>query len=315
MGEKFAGRKGLPLRPSTRVEDEPSVHRRPQEAKSTLPVVLLQRSAGATSPLRGRSDNPLQPAPYRLITMEIIFLGTNGWYDTEVANTLCVLLKCREYDIVLDAGNGIHKLDKYIDGKKPVYLFLSHFHLDHIIGLHALLKFKFKRGLTICGGADARKVLAAFLRKPFTVPLKDLKYKTEVLEFPAQLARVPFKCSCLPLIHADPVLGYRLELDGRIIAFCTDTGYSKNSVKLARGADLLISECSYRPGESNPGWPHMNPETAAALAKEAGAARLILTHFDPSKYPSLKDRAAAQRVARRTFKSAVASRDGFTLKL
>jgi len=216
---------------------------------------------------------------------------------------------------VLDAGNGIHKLDRYIDGKKPVYLFLSHFHLDHIIGLHALLKFDFKKGLVICGMKGARKTLDTILSRPFTLPLKFLKYKAEVLELPAQIKKIPFKCSCLPLVHADPVLGYRFELDGRTIAFCTDTGYCKNAVKLARGADLLISECSYRPGESNPGWPHMNPETAAALAKEAGASRLVLAHFDPTKYSSLKDRALAQKVARKTFKSAVAARDGLRLKL
>ncbi|HOW90640.1 MAG TPA: MBL fold metallo-hydrolase, partial [Elusimicrobiales bacterium] len=73
--------------------------------------------------------------------MEIIFLGTNGWYDTGAGNTLCVLIRTRRFDIVLDAGNGLGKLDRYVDGKKPVYLFLSHFHLDHVSGLHILLKF------------------------------------------------------------------------------------------------------------------------------------------------------------------------------
>ena len=171
--------------------------------------------------------------------MEIIFLGTNGWYDTAIANSVCVLVKTREYDIVLDAGNGIYKLDRYVDGKKPVYLFLSHFHLDHIAGLHILVKFNFKAGLTICAGKGARKTLNAILRRPFTVPLNKLKFKTRVLELPAQAGKIPFAFKSLPLVHADPVLGYRFELDGRILAYCTDTGYCENSVKLAKGADLL----------------------------------------------------------------------------
>ena len=247
--------------------------------------------------------------------MEIIFLGTNGWYDTNIANAICVLVKTKKYDIVLDAGNGIYKLDKYVDGSKPVYLFLSHFHLDHIVGLHMLLKFRFKKGLTICAGKGARKNLAAILRKPFTVPLKDLKYKTRVLELPAQGKRVPFKFKCLPLVHADPVLGYRFELDGRTLTYCTDTGYCANAVKLAKGADLLISECAHRPGETNPGWPHMNPESAAAFAVEAGVKRLALVHFGADRYPAMKDRTKAEKIARKTFKKTIASKDGLRLKL
>lgn len=249
--------------------------------------------------------------------MDIIFLGTNGWYDTKIANAICVLVKTEKYDIVLDAGNGIYKLERYVDGSKPVYLFLSHFHLDHIAGLHILVKFnsRFGKGLTICAGKGARKTLALILRRPFTVPLKDLKYKTEVLELPAASARVPFAFKCLPLVHADPVLGYRLEIDGKVVAYCTDTGYCENSLKLARNADLLISECAHRPGETNPDWPHLNPASAAALAKEAGVKNLVLAHFGADRYPALNDRANAQKIARKTFKNTRAATDGLRIKL
>ena len=74
--------------------------------------------------------------------MKIIFLGTNGWYDSATGNTVCTLIQTRKYDIVLDAGYGLAKLDKYCDGTKPVFILLSHFHLDHIAGLHTLVKFK-----------------------------------------------------------------------------------------------------------------------------------------------------------------------------
>ncbi|MFA6433329.1 MAG: ribonuclease Z [Elusimicrobiales bacterium] len=249
--------------------------------------------------------------------MEIIFLGTNGWYDTKTGNAICVLVKTEKYDIVLDAGNGLYKLGKYVDGSKPIYLFLSHFHLDHIAGLHILVKFnsRFKKGLTICAGKGARKTLALILRRPFTVPLKNLKYKTEVLELPSDAARLPFTLKCLPLVHADPVLGYRFEIDGKAVAYCTDTGPCANSVKLAQNADLLISECAHRPGETNPGWPHMDPASAAALAKKAGAKKLALAHFGADRYPAMNDRANAQKIARKIFKNTQAAVDGLRIKL
>ena len=75
--------------------------------------------------------------------MKVTFLGTNGWYDTDTGNTLCILIESERAFIVLDAGNGIWKLDRSINDRKPIYLFLSHFHLDHVIVLHVLNIFNF----------------------------------------------------------------------------------------------------------------------------------------------------------------------------
>ncbi len=43
--------------------------------------------------------------------MDIIFLGTNGWYDSPTGSTICTLISSERYHILLDAGNGIHKAD------------------------------------------------------------------------------------------------------------------------------------------------------------------------------------------------------------
>jgi len=247
--------------------------------------------------------------------MEIIFLGTNGWYDTATGNTVCALIKTARFDIVLDAGNGICKLDKYCDGTKPVFILLSHFHIDHIAGLHILLKFRFKKGLTICAGKGARRLLNTFVNRPFTVPLKKLPYPVKILELPLEAAKLPFKVSVLPLEHADPVLGFRLEIDGKIITYCTDTGYCRNALTLASCADLLITECAHLPGENNPAWPHFNPETAAKLAAEAGAKRLVLTHFDAGRYTDGGLRRMALRRARLKFPAASAARDGLKISI
>ena len=114
--------------------------------------------------------------------MDVIFLGTNGWYDSATGNTICILIRSNDYNIVLDAGNGINKLDQYYQKTKPVYLLLSHFHLDHIVGLHILAKFSFAKGLVIAGPKGTRKILNTFVNQPFTMPLDDLCYKTKIVE-------------------------------------------------------------------------------------------------------------------------------------
>jgi len=248
--------------------------------------------------------------------MKVVFLGTNGWYDTAATgSTVCALIKTRHYDVLLDAGYGIHKLDKYCDGSKPVFIFLSHFHIDHIAGLHVLVKFRFKKGLTLCAGKGARKTLGTFINRPFTVPLKDLPYPVKILELPSEIGRLPFKVKALPLEHADPTLGFRLALDGKVVTYITDTGPCPNAAELAKGADLLITECANLPGEFNPLWPHFNPETAGKLAADSGVKRLVLTHFSAARYKKPAERNAALRHARKAFAAATVARDGLAVEL
>jgi ribonuclease BN (tRNA processing enzyme) len=242
--------------------------------------------------------------------MKAIFLGTNGWYDTETGNTICTLIQTERYDILLDAGNGLHKADRYLDGRKPAFLFLSHFHIDHIEGLHILAKFRFTEGLTLCGPEGCRAILRRLLDQPFTVPLADLPYPVGILEIPENTASLPFPVEALPLRHSSHTLGYRFAIDGRFITYCPDTGYCENAVTLARGADLLITECAYKDDQFFEGWPHLNPETAARIACEAGAKRLVLTHFDASVYQNLAERKEAEISSSRIFPATTAGTDG-----
>lgn len=226
--------------------------------------------------------------------MQVTFLGTNGWYDTPTGNTVSVLVRTRGYDLIFDAGNGIAKADRYITQEKPVCLFLSHFHIDHIAGLHTLVKFRLNQALKIFCMPGGSALLHTFVGYPFTVPLEELPYPAHVIELEEGVHRIPFTVECRPLVHPAPCYGYRVEIDGKVIAFCTDTGVCENAVALARDADLLITECGLKPGESSPEWPHLNPQDAVGMAKRANARRLALLHFGAEVYKTLDERKAIQ---------------------
>jgi ribonuclease BN (tRNA processing enzyme) len=80
-----------------------------------------------------------------------------------------------------------------------------------------------------------------------------------------------------PVNHIFGSLAYRLEADGRTLVYSGDTDVSDSLVDLARGADLLVLECS-NPFKV-PG--HLTPAEAGRLAARAGVGRLLLTHFYP----------------------------------
>ena len=247
--------------------------------------------------------------------MKVIFLGTNGWYCTETGETPCILIDSKKYYIVLDAGNGIRKLDKYIIENKPVYLFLSHFHLDHTFGLHVLLKFKFEKGITIVVGENRIKDLNTLVNPPFTQNFKGFSSKISVLELPKDLSKIPFPVESFKMFHQDEDAGYRFKLDEKIIAYSGDTGVIENSIPLAKNADLLIHECSNPVGMTSPKWGHANPEEVANLAKKAGVKKLALTHFDPDFYLTLEQRNVSQEAARKIFPETYAMRDDQVIEL
>jgi ribonuclease BN (tRNA processing enzyme) len=100
-------------------------------------------------------------------------------------------------------------------------------------------------------------------------------------------------CSWL-LPHWMPNAGLRLEADGQVLAYTGDSGPSPLLSELARGADIFLAEATEP-------WQLTGSEArylssarqAGAVAREAGAGRLVLTHLWPGTDPEEAVRAAA----------------------
>lgn len=246
--------------------------------------------------------------------MKVVFLGTNGWYSTGLGNTSCVLIDSETYYIVLDAGDGIYKLDKYVKSEKPINLFLSHMHLDHIIGLHVFSKLEFKQGINIYGYNGTQNGLG-FIGQPYTVPLDALSLTVKIHDLEEGKHNLPFPVTCKLLVHSDPCLGFRFELENRVIAYCTDTGVCANLYELAKDADMLITECAYKPKQAEWRWPHLKPEDAAIVAKQANVKQLVLTHFDADIYRTMEERKQAVTKAKSIFERTTGAFDSLEIEI
>jgi len=256
--------------------------------------------------------------------MKIVFLGTNGWYTTPTGNTPCILIDSKDGYVVFDAGNGIYKLDKYITQEKPIALFISHFHIDHISGLHTLAKFNFKQGIDIYVGEGRAKDFETLVNPPFTIGYKpkaenvfNLQTEIRLHELPEGENEVSFPVFVTKLHHAYGGNGYRTTLEGRKIAYTGDCGLTDHVIELAGGVDLLIAECSNiktQDGNDNK-WGHMDPVQAATLAKEASVKQLVLTHFDATQYLTIESRKEAEAKAKEIFPNTTAAIDDLEILL
>lgn len=254
--------------------------------------------------------------------MKVIFLGTNGWYSSPSGDTTCVLIDAKDQYVILDAGNGIYKLDQYITEDKPISLFISHFHIDHVSGLHILNKFSFKQGIDVFVGEGRFRDFNTLVNPPFTIGwrpqpenIADLNMEIRIRELTDEEQNIPFKVAAIKQQHAYVDHGFRLNLEGKIIAYTGDCAFTDASRKLAEGADLLICECGAKKITEPDVWGHFDPYLAATLAKESNAKKLILNHFGANTYLTLDDRVWAEKEAQKIFPNTTAAVDGLHLSI
>jgi ribonuclease Z len=107
------------------------------------------------------------------------------------------------------------------------------------------------------------------------------------------------------VVHLDDVSVYKA---GQSFAFIMDTRVCEGAYELARGVDLMVCESTYLSSEEREARDHghMTARQAATIAREAGARRLVLTHFS-QRYGSLKP---FLEEARALHDDVVAVRDG-----
>ena len=99
---------------------------------------------------------------------------------------------------------------------------------------------------------------------------------------------------------------------GQSFAFVMDTGLCEAAFSLAQDADLLICESTYLSGETEDAVKnkHLTAMQAAEIARQAGAEKLVLTHFSP-RYKSIDDFVSE---AKYIHPNVVAARDGKKIK-
>ena len=101
-----------------------------------------------------------------------------------------------------------------------------------------------------------------------------------------------------------PAFAYRFDCPDRSIVISGDTRPSRNLVRLAQGADVLVHEVMYLPAleqvigaESNAKSlrehllaSHTTTEQVGRIATEAGVKTLVLSHFVPGGTPPIPDK-------------------------
>jgi len=170
---------------------------------------------------------------------------------------------------------------------------LSHLHPDHSLDLVALLFAAHSPlpvrtdPLRVWGPPGLLDLLDRF-RSIYGSWLEPRSRRLEAGELqPGQALDVPGggRCEAFAVDHPQDrlsgvCLGFRfLDADGRCAVYSGDTGPCGNLVEAARGADLLVVECSTPDELATPG--HMAVSQVAELCRNSRPALTVLTHQYP----------------------------------
>jgi ribonuclease BN (tRNA processing enzyme) len=272
-------------------------------------------------------------------------------------NTSCVEVAVAGRRLIFDAGTGIITLGKELcDGASfppSAYVFLSHTHIDHVMGLcffEPLLTAKahtFILGPGDTHGALTRSLLHLTNSHLFPVSLDELKGKKEIFSLAggevirfrsrgkrpkiegnsttngADTNELMIKTCKSPAHPLNGVMLYRVHYKNKSVVYATDIEQQEGGypeiIEFVRGTDLLIHDAQYLHEEyfsrakPRKGWGHSTLDMAIDVAKKAEVKRLVLFHHEPTHDDKTMKKIAKQ--AKRLFRSSVVAHEGMEIVL
>jgi len=192
-----------------------------------------------------------------------------------------------EAGIVFDAGTGAFRIPQHL-ATRELDVFLSHAHLDHVVGLTYLLAPLALKQLDAVRVHATDTVLNALREHLFSAPLFPIMPDFEFRPLTGsslELGNVRVRWQVLAG-HPGSSMAYRIESNGgpaKSLAYVTDTVADGTYQEFVRGADVLIHECYFPDALEE--WAvktgHSTTSKVLELAREANVGRLVLVHVDP----------------------------------
>lgn len=231
-------------------------------------------------------------------------------------NTPCIEVESQGRSIILDAGSGLHELGLKWSRRtgSDIHIFLTHCHLDHLIGIPFFRPIH-REGQTINiygpkgENRNLRQIIQSlFSEEFFPVPFGQLAANLHFHSLEEnQIHLGPFTIKSFVLNHPGHTLGYTVTTPKYKMGYLTDhepiasarhikgisSGrYEKKLRNSIRELDLLVHDAQYMDHEyaMYQGWGHSPWSYSVNLAEEAGIKKLVLYHHAPdSKDSALRE--------------------------
>lgn len=217
-------------------------------------------------------------------SVKLHFLGTTGYHANDSRQTACLMLP--EIGVILDAGTGMYRARDLIQTSE-LHIFLTHAHLDHVIGLTFLFDILVEREDVDVHVYMAEDKISSVMDHLFHKDLFPAQPNFKVFPFDDKPVKLldGSTLSTIPLVHPGGSLGFRLDWPDRSLAYITDTVASEDAAytDAITGVDTLIHECYFADGWEEKGTltGHSCLTPVAQVARKSKAKQVYLVHINP----------------------------------
>ena len=239
---------------------------------------------------------------------KIRFWGCRGSFPTPDkdkmiygGDTSCIEIRTSDNQIIiLDMGSGLKRLGNKIinDTTYPnkINIFLSHYHLDHIMGF-LMFEPLFDKNYKIniysrnSNNKGCKDILETLIQPEiWPVSLDMLNSKITFKELNDEDIIINDNTRVINSLHAHPNSAFSISIltHEKKITYITDCEHPKdklnrNVIDFSKDSDVLIHDSHYTPEDlmKHIGWGHSSWKNAIDVAIESNSKKLILFHHSP----------------------------------
>lgn len=213
------------------------------------------------------------------------------------SHTSCTAVELGDTTVVFDAGSGLTRLGYELKNRVRsgrLDIFMSHLHMDHLIGLFGFPLF-FDPGweIHLYGARQKKKEfylqLSQIICPPYwPVGIEDFTAKVQIHEI--QEGSVVKCCDDASVkvgkgFHPNDSLLFRLEGNGKSVVYGLDCEVNnemeKELTRFSKDADVLVYDATYMPEDmpDHVGWGHSDWKSGIRIGENASVKTLLMTHF------------------------------------
>lgn len=214
-------------------------------------------------------------------------LGSTGWMPRAGQETCCVLVELDDELIMLDAGTGVANLSlvpDVLERHDRLSVILSHYHLDHMVGLMYLKRFAAHKRIDIYG--PGQPIYPRTTQEYVSDLLQEALYSSGHLGFAREVhyhdygghgfAVGSVGVMVRPQRHSAPSFQIRLE---DALIYATDTQFDVGDWMESAPAHVLLHEC-WQLAEDDP--RHTSVEVLDCKLPRDSFGRVLLIHQNPA---------------------------------
>ncbi len=230
--------------------------------------------------------------------MRVVILGSGASWPDPTRSSPSQVIEVNDEPLLIDCGpgTGTNIMKARFHPTKISRIFMTHLHIDHTLEFPSLVFSSYLAG---------KKDRTYLYGPPGTMNFSNSLFE-KVYPYAPEIVRIIRKEGLDLAVHdtteglvcrsenyrvltarvehgKDPANAYRIESEEGTVVISGDTRPCKSLAELAKGADLLIHECSFPDDMSEMAriTYHSIPSEVGVIANQAGVRKLALTHLFP----------------------------------